>query len=266
MNLPASAPEPPAEDPPALTVDRITLRYGGVIANSDVSFTIAPGQTCGVIGPNGAGKTSLFDVVSGLRRPTSGRVLLMGEDVTSHSAVRRARAGLRRTYQRHQLFGRLTVMENLLAAVEWRGGGGGLLADLVASPTRRKLERRRREQAEEVLEMCSLTKLKDTYAGSLPVGLARMVELARAVVDKPRVLLLDEPTSGLDEIEAHRLAETVAKVSASHGTAVALVEHDIGFVMERCHRIVVLNLGKVIADGTPGEIRADKEVREAYLR
>lgn len=251
---------------PALTVDRITLRYGGVVANSDVSFTVDPGETCGVIGPNGAGKTSLFDVISGLRRPTSGRVLLMGKDVTGQTAVSRARAGLRRTYQRQQVFGRLTVMENLLAAVEWRGGGGGLLADLVASPTRRRLEKRRRQQAEEVLEMCGLTELRDTYAGALPVGMARMVELARAVADGPQVLLLDEPTSGLDEVEAHRLAETVEKVAAAHRTAIVLVEHDVGFVMQHCHRLVVLDLGKVIADGPPSEVRENAQVRAAYLR
>ncbi|MEU8396307.1 ABC transporter ATP-binding protein [Nonomuraea sp. NPDC048892] len=244
-----------------LDVRGVSVAFGGIRALDQVSFQVGEGQVCGVIGPNGAGKTTLFDVVSGLRRPGEGRVLLDGRDLTAVSPVRRARAGLRRTFQRTQVFGRLTVAGNVLAALDWHGGGGGLAADLVGLPARRRLERERQERVAEVLELCGLTPLRDAYAAALPVGRRRLVELARALADRPRVLLLDEPTSGLDAGQSERLAEVVAGLD----TTVLLVEHDMGFIMGTCDRIVVLDLGKVIATGTPAEIRADPVVRAAYL-
>ncbi|WP_308250085.1 ABC transporter ATP-binding protein [Sphaerisporangium fuscum] len=244
-----------------IAVEDVSVSFGGVRALSEVSFTVPEGQVCGVIGPNGAGKTTLFDVVSGLRRPGAGSVRVGGRDVTAVPAVRRARAGVRRTFQRTQVFGRLTVADNVLAAMEWRGGGGGLLADLTAWPGRRARERRRRERVDEVLELCGLSALRDAYAAALPVGGRRLVELARAIADRPSLLLLDEPTSGLDAGQTARLKEVVAALD----TTVLLVEHDMGFVMETCDRLIVLNLGKVIATGTPAEIRGDPAVRAAYL-
>jgi ABC-type branched-subunit amino acid transport system ATPase component len=171
---------------------------------------------------------------------------------------------LRRTFHRVQTFGWLSVEDNVLTALDWRGGGGGMLADLVAFPTRRRRERERRERAERVLEQCGLTAVRKDAAGSLPIGLARMLELARAIVDEPQLLLLDEPTSGLDETEAERLGERIAEIR-SGDCAVVLVEHDIGFVMRQCDRVVVLDLGEVLAVGTPEAIRADPTVRAAYL-
>ncbi|GIH80718.1 hypothetical protein Plo01_71470 [Planobispora longispora] len=245
----------------ALAVEAVSVSFGGVRALSDVSFEVPPGQVCGVIGPNGAGKTTLFDVISGLRRPASGSVSVAGRDTTAVPAVRRARAGLRRTFQRTQVFGRLTVADNVLAAMEWRGGGGGLLADLTGWPARRRLERERRRRVDEVLALCGLTELRDAYAASLPVGQRRLVELARALADDPALLLLDEPTSGLDADQTTRLGEVVRSLD----TTTLLVEHDMGFVMEVCDRLVVLDLGEVIAVGTPAEIRDDPAVRAAYL-
>jgi branched-chain amino acid transport system ATP-binding protein len=242
-------------------VANIQVRFGGVRALSDVTFAVEEGGTCGVIGPNGAGKTTLFDVITGLRRPSSGTVRLRGDDVTRTGAVRRSRLGLRRTFQRPQVFGRLTVLENVLAAVEWRGGGGGLGADLVAWPARRRLERDRRERAGEVLDRCGLGDLREAYAAELPIGQRRMVELARAVVDRPSVLLLDEPTSGLDADQAGRFAAVLRDLDAT----ILLVEHNVGFVMDACERVVVLDLGRVIADGPPARVRADPVVRAAYL-
>ncbi|MEV4112639.1 ABC transporter ATP-binding protein [Nonomuraea sp. NPDC049695] len=244
-----------------LAVEGVSVAFGGVRALDQASFEVAGGQVCGVIGPNGAGKTTLFDVVSGLRRPSEGRVSVAGRDLTGVSPVRRARAGVRRTFQRTQVFGRLTVADNVLAALDWHGGGGGLAADLVAWPARRRLERERGERVAEVLELCGLTPLRDAYAAALPVGQRRLVELARALADRPRLLLLDEPTSGLDASQTARLGEVVKALD----TTVLLVEHDMGFVMDTCDRIVVLDLGKVIATGTPGEIREDPVVRAAYL-
>ncbi|MFI6294038.1 ABC transporter ATP-binding protein [Nonomuraea sp. NPDC050790] len=244
-----------------LEIREVSVAFGGVRALSGVTFEVPEGQVCGVIGPNGAGKTTLFDVVCGLRRPLRGRVGVGGVDVTGLSPLRRARAGVRRTFQRTQVFGRLSVAGNVLAALDWRGGGGGLPGDLVGWPARRRLERERAERVAEVLELCGLTGLRDAYAASLPVGQRRLVELARAIADRPRLLLLDEPTSGLDHDQTVRLREVVAALD----TTVLLVEHDMGFVMGTCDRLVVLDLGKVIARGTPAEIRENPVVRAAYL-
>jgi branched-chain amino acid transport system ATP-binding protein len=172
---------------------------------------------------------------------------------------------MRRTFQRQQVFGRLTVEENLLCALEWRGGGGGILADLVALPRRRRIERRRRTEVDQYLERCGLGSVRHTVAGSLPIGTARMVELGRALAEGPSLLLLDEPTSGLGEAEVACLSTVINEVRSEGSCAVLLVEHDISFVMSHCDRIVVLQRGEVLAQGSPDEIRANQEVRNAYL-
>ncbi len=260
---PSAAPAPGAPES-ALALDDVSVRFGGVRALDGVSFSVTAGEVCGLIGPNGAGKTTLFDVISGVRAPDGGKVAVDGTDITSWTASRRARSGVRRTFQRVQTFGWLSVEDNVLTALDWRGGGGGMLADLVAFPTRRRRERERRARVEEVLEQCGLIAVRKDAAGSLPIGLARMVELARALVDEPKLLLLDEPTSGLDEAEVARLGQRIAEIR-SGDCALVLVEHDIGFVMQQCDRVVVLDLGKVLAVGTPEAIRADPTVRAAYL-
>ena len=248
-----------------LALEGVSVHFGGIAALTGVDLAVDAGDVCGLIGPNGAGKTTLFDVVSGVRIPDAGRVMLDGTEITRSPAARRARAGLRRTFQRVQTYGWLSIEDNVLAAMEWRGGGGGLPADLLGFPTRRRVERERRERVAHVLDLCGLTAVAREPAGSLPMGLARMVELARAIVDPPRVLLLDEPTSGLGETEMSRLGERIRSIQAEESCAVLLVEHDVGFVMEQCDRIAVLNLGEVIAVGTPKEIQSDAAVRTAYL-
>lgn len=249
---------------PTLALRDVAVHFGGVVALDGVDLHVDPGEMCGLIGPNGAGKTTLFDVVSGVRRPARGAVHFEGRDVTTTSPVRRSRVGLHRTYQRAQVYGWLSVEDNVLAALEWRGGGGGLAADLVRFPTRRRHEHARRERVDEVLAECGLDDLRGVNAAELPIGQARLVELARAIVEPPRLLLLDEPTSGLEEPEAERLGDLVETLRRA-GTAVLLVEHDVGFVMRRCARIVVLDRGSVLAAGTPAEVRADAAVRHAYL-
>ena len=243
----------------------VVVRFGGIVGLDGVSLDVHQGEVCGLIGPNGAGKTTLFDVISGLRLPQSGTVHIEGTDVSRTSAAARSRQGVRRTFQRVQTFGWLSVEDNLLAATEWHGGGGGLVADLFALPSRRRLERLRRDRVEEVMALCGLTELRRAPAGSLPIGLARMVEFGRAIVDEPRILLLDEPTSGLEEVEVARLATCVAALLADSRCAVLLVEHDMRFVMAQCARIVVLDQGRVLRSGSPAEIRADKAVQTAYL-
>jgi branched-chain amino acid transport system ATP-binding protein len=250
---------------PRIQLKGITVRFGGIVALGDVSFDAAPGEVLGIIGPNGAGKTTLFDVISGVRSPNQGRVVLDGSDVTRRASAERAHRGLRRTFQRVQTFGWLSVEDNVLTALEWRGGGGGFLADLVTFPTRRRRERARRERVEEVMDRCGLLPLRHELAGSLPIGVARMVEFARAIADPPKVLLLDEPASGLDEIEIERLGAQIEAVRDETGSAVLLVEHNAGFVMEHSDRIVVLDLGSVLATGLPEEIQQNQQVRDAYL-
>ncbi|MFF2773844.1 ABC transporter ATP-binding protein [Streptomyces sp. NPDC058052] len=237
---------------PLLHASGIGVRFGGVHALRDVSLSVRPGEICGLIGPNGAGKTTLFDVLSGMRRPDAGRIAYDGTDITRRSPVWRARHGIRRTFQRQQLFGQLTVADNLAVAQDWRGG----LRPVAPGHQRR---------AAAVLQECGLDGLAATYAGGLPVGQARMVELARALADPPRVLLLDEPASGTTAEERLRLAAVVRRVAGEEGCAVLLVEHDVSFVMDLCSRVVVLDLGQVLAEGTPAEIHAHPAVREAYL-
>ena len=232
-----------------IDLEGISVRFGGIVALGDVSFQANAGEVLGIIGPNGAGKTTLFDVISGIRTPNEGRVRLDGADITNRSSSWRARAGLRRTFQRVQTFGWLTVEDNILAALEWRGGGGGFLADMTAFPTRRRRERARRARVDEVMERCGLIPVRHELAGSLPIGVARMVEFARAIVDTPKVLLLDEPASGLDETEIERLGTEIRNVRRETDCAVLLVEHNAGFVMEQSERVVVLDLGSVLASG-----------------
>ncbi len=249
----------------ALQLRDITVRFGGITALDGVALDVGAGEVCGLIGPNGAGKTTLFDVISGVRASDDGTVTLEGQDVTRKSSVQRSRRGLHRTFQRVQAFGWLSVEDNVLTALEWRGGGGGLLADLVAAPSRRHRERDRRQRVAEVLALCGLTGVREEMASALPIGLARMMELARAIVDPPRVLLLDEPTSGLDDTESARLGERIQQIRREKACAVLLVEHNVGFVMSQCDRVAVLDLGRILTVGKPQEVQANPAVRNAYL-
>ena len=243
----------------------VTQRFGGITAVDDVSLDVRAGTVHGLIGPNGAGKTTFFDCVAGLQRPVSGTILLDGKDLTHSSAVQRARRGLRRTFQRQQVFGWLSVGENVLLALEWRGGGGGMVGDLFALPSRRRRERERRERTEEVLEQCGLVAVRDEPAGNLSIGELRRVELARAIVDAPRLLLLDEPTSGLEDAEIDQMGEIIRSLRSTDECGVLLIEHHIPFVMKFSDEITVLDLGRVIAHGSPDEMMQSDVVREAYL-
>ncbi|ONH58876.1 ABC transporter ATP-binding protein [Frankia sp. CcI49] len=250
---------------PLLAARDVTQRFGGITAVDGASITVRAGTVHGLIGPNGAGKTTFFDCIAGIRRPVSGTILLDGHDVTKESSVRRARRGLRRTFQRQQVFGWLSVEDNVLLAVEWHGGGGGMIGDLLALPARRRRERERRERVEEVLERCGLLGLRRELAGGLSIGELRRVELARAIVDSPRLLLLDEPTSGLEDHEVEELGEIVDRLTGSDDCGVLLIEHHIPFVMRHSVEVSVLELGRLIAHGTPEEIMANEAVRDAYL-
>lgn len=233
--------------PSLLEVEGVAVTFGGRHALEGVTLSAEPGRVTGLIGPNGAGKSTLFDVVCGLRKPVAGRVRIDGRDVTRSGPERRARYGLARTFQRLELFGRLSVRDNLLVAAELgqRRGGAATLVD-------------------EVIDRLGLGPVADDLTDALPTGLARLVEVGRALAARPRLLLLDEPAAGLDSEETDRFAELL-RALAAEGTAVLLVEHDMGLVMAVCDELFVLDLGKVISSGTPDVVRRDETVLAAYL-
>jgi branched-chain amino acid transport system ATP-binding protein len=250
--------------PPTLEVANVSVRFGGIMAVDQVTLRVPRGQICGLIGPNGAGKTTLFDVVSGVRRPQHGRVLLEGRDVSSADPVERCQLGVRRTFQRVQTFGWLTVEDNVLAASEGLGGRG-FVGERVGWRGWRRRQRERRVRVDAAIERCGLSAVRNHLAGTLPIGTARMVEFARATVEAPKLLLLDEPASGLHEGEVARLGQLIEEVRQVNSCSVLLVEHNAGFVMSHCDRVVVLDLGSVLADDRPSEIQNDPAVRSAYL-
>jgi branched-chain amino acid transport system ATP-binding protein len=233
-----------------LQVDDAIVSFGGIKALGGVSLLAPAGQVTGLIGPNGAGKTTLFDVATGLRRPRAGRVRLDGRDVTRLGPTRRSRRGLSRTFQRLEVFGSLSVRDNVRLAAEVAHGLRGL--------------RRAGHEADALLERTGLTSLADRPASELPTGTARVLEVARALATRPTTLLLDEPGSGLDETESHALGDLLVAV-ADEGTAVLLVEHDVDLVMRVCAQITVLDFGMVLAQGSPAQIQADHRVQQAYL-
>jgi branched-chain amino acid transport system ATP-binding protein len=229
-----------------LAVEEITVRFGGVTALGGVDLSAHAGAVTGLIGPNGAGKTTLWNVITGLQRADAGRVLLDGEDISSLRAHERARLGIARTFQRLEMFGSLSVRDNLLVAAE---------AARVEAPD---------TLVRDILERVGLAQLAGARGADLPTGTARLVELGRALAAGPRVLLLDEPSSGLNDEESDRFGDLLLDLAAE-GIAVLLVEHDVELVMRVCSYIHVLDFGRIIATGTPAEVRADEAVQAAYL-
>jgi branched-chain amino acid transport system ATP-binding protein len=234
-----------------LEVSDVSVRFGGLVAVSDVSLDVPAGQVTGLIGPNGAGKTTLFNVITGLQPPSAGRVRLEGTDITKWSASRRSRAGIARTFQRLEVFGSLSCRDNVLTAAELRRGFGG-----DSQPAG--------EVADQMLARVGATDYADAPADAVPTGVARLVEVARALALSPHVLLLDEPSSGLSPTETDTFGQLLRDLAAA-GTAVLLVEHDVDLVMHVCDRIHVLDFGRLIGAGTPAEVRANPVVQQAYL-
>ena len=234
-----------------LQTDEVAVRFGGVNALSGVNLGADQGMITGLIGPNGAGKTTLFNVISGLQAPTRGRVFLDGDDITRKSVHQRARLGLARTFQRLEVFGSLTVRDNVRVAVEMR--------------SRYTRKRSDADQAtRELLGLTGIAHLADQRADTLSTGQARLTELARALASQPRLLLLDEPGSGLDSAESEGFGQLLVDLAAD-GLGVLMVEHDMELVMKVCTRIHVLDFGKKIAEGTAEQVRQDPQVQAAYL-
>ena len=234
-----------------LEVREVAVRFGGISAVTDVSFTAEAGHITGLIGPNGAGKTTLFNVITGLQEPTHGRVFINGRDVSGMSPHKRARLGVARTFLRLEVFGSLTAYENMLAAAEFRRSW----SDDDTPP---------REVAREVLNRVGMGPMASAQVDSLPTGLARLVELGRALATRPKLLLLDEVGSGLNHDETEALGELLVSL-ARDGISILLVEHDMELVMNICDRIHVLDFGRIICTGTPAEVRKDPHVQAAYL-
>jgi branched-chain amino acid transport system ATP-binding protein len=244
-----------------LQVEEVTVRFGGKAALSGTSIAVEPGKVTGLIGPNGAGKTTLFNVVTGLLTPNAGRVLLDGRDLTGAPPHRRARLGLARTFQRLELFTSLTVRDNVQVAADIRRRWAARAAKAVA---RSDGAADGRDETERVLELTGLTAIADREVSEIPTGQARVVELARALMTQPSVLLLDEPAAGQTEAETAAFGGLLRRLAAD-GMAVCLVEHDMTLVMDVCETIHVLDYGRTIAVGTPDDIRSDPAVVDAYL-
>jgi branched-chain amino acid transport system ATP-binding protein len=235
----------------ALYVDAVSVRFGGVQAVSDATIVALRGQVTGLIGPNGAGKTTTFNVITGLESPSNGRVWLGGEDVSGMPPYKRARRGLARTFQRLEVFGTLTARDNVLAAAEFRRSWSKDGSDP-------------RTVADHLIDRVGLTHVQHERVDMLPTGLARLVELGRALATSPKVLLLDEPGSGLDIAESEALGDLLVDLAAE-GIAVLVVEHDVDLVMRVCDRIHVLDFGRIICVGVPKAVQADPAVQAAYL-
>jgi branched-chain amino acid transport system ATP-binding protein len=240
-----------------LTAEHVTVKFGGNRALADVDLDVREGEITGLIGPNGAGKTTLFNAITGLLTPTAGRIVFDGRDVSRLDTHKRARLGIARTFQRLELFTDLSVRDNLRVAGEirntWSGFGRGARRVNVAHETER------------VLELIGLAAVADAAVSTIPTGTARVVELGRALMIQPRVLLLDEPASGQTDDETRAFEVLLRRLVREGGLTILLVEHDMALVMEVCDRIHVLDFGQVIAVGPPDAVRADPLVRDAYL-
>jgi branched-chain amino acid transport system ATP-binding protein len=246
-----------------LRLDGVGIRFGGLQAVAELSFTVERGQVFGLIGPNGAGKTTVFNLITGVYRPSEGRIFLEGKNITGQAPHRIARSGIFRTFQTIRLFYGQSVLVNVLAGMHlqtrqhwWQG--------LLATPAQRREEAELRAGAMELLTRLELDSAANEDVASLPYGLQRRVELARALIAKPKLLILDEPAAGLNDQESAALNRTILGVR-DQGISVLLVEHDMNVVMNVTDRIVCINFGRKIAEGTPEKVRTHPEVIEAYL-
>jgi branched-chain amino acid transport system ATP-binding protein len=243
----------------------VTVRFGGLVALSQVDLEVPPDSIVGLVGPNGAGKSTLFSVLSGLLRPNEGTVRIRGADVTAARPQARAARGLARTFQHPELFAGLTVREHLQLAHRVRHSPRRVWSDMFTMGSLRSATSEEETAVAALIELLGLGPVADRAALGLPLGSARLVELGRALATAPEVLLLDEPSSGLDPAETELFEKTLRRVAGERGISVLLVEHDVDLVMRLCSRIYVLDFGVLIASGTPGQVRTHPAVRAAYL-
>lgn len=255
---------PISEKPPLLAVRDVVVRFGGVVALNGVSFDVAPNQICGLIGPNGSGKTTLFNCISGFYRYSPGEIRFEGQSIADAKRHQMVDLGIGRTFQNVALFRAMTVRENVLVGAHHLAGAGFISHALRLSRARAE-EQEAAEKATTLLRLLELEPFADTVVSALPFGTQKRVELARALIGGPKLLLLDEPAGGLTHGEVDELGDLIQRIRTTFNLAVLLVEHHMNLVMRVSDKVVALELGQKIADGTPDEVRNSPEVIRAYL-
>ena len=249
---------------PLLEVEGVSVRFGALLALSGVSLNVQRGEILAIIGPNGAGKTTLLNVISGFYHPYEGRILFEGRDRTRRSPPDVAELGVARTFQNVALFKGMSVLDNLMTGRLLKMGGHFLLDAIWWGPARRQ-ELANRAFVERIIDFLEIQAIRKTPAGKLPYGLQKRVELGRALAAEPKLLLLDEPMAGMNVEEKEDMSRFILDVNAEFGTTIALIEHDMGVVMDISDRVAVLDYGRKIADGQPEQVRKDAAVLDAYL-
>lgn len=246
-----------------LALENVTIKFGGVIALSDVSFHIKEKEILGLIGPNGAGKTTVFNVITGVYQVTSGDINFLGKSLKNKKRYKITKGGIARTFQNIRLWGDMTALENVITATDTHKKSG-LVSGLFGLPISRREEKKDNARAQEILDFIGIGEYADRLAKNLPYGVQRRLEIARALGTQPKLLLLDEPAAGFNPAEKIELAQTIRKIRDA-GYTVLLIEHDMSLVMAVSDRVVVIDFGQKIADDLPTVVQNDKRVIEAYL-
>jgi branched-chain amino acid transport system ATP-binding protein len=272
VSLAETRPAPAADKPPAaaaaapalIEARNLSIAFGGIRAVDNVSFSVAKGEIFAIVGPNGAGKSTIFNLISRIYQPTGGLLVFEGEDITNVAPHTIARRGIARTFQNIELFEHATVLDNLLIGRHCRARPN-ILAEMLFTPGVRREELRHREAVEEVIDFLNLANYREQRIAGLPYGVRKVVELARALCAKPKLLLLDEPASGLNTEETEEVAFWIDDIKNDLGITVIMIEHDMSLVSDVSDRVLALNNGRMLALGTPAEVQSDPAVIEAYL-